>query len=421
MHSNTGSKSESKASKQPSDFLNPTEVFALQSQNYRVSERAFRQLQATDQLCALLGCVGLVCAVLAYDLERTHTEEVLAVVVGTGNASTLLLLWSVAVRLGRELRWEQATCVTSQHATFWSAGKHWRFLVETSLNLPHPLWWLKGQSFESYVEMLGISVHYSYNSMLSIWTMLRLYHLFRLVCSASAYRSCRAQRVCQVQGAQAGSWFAARGLMATYPGVVLIVLLFGGACVAGWMLYIFESPLSAYTTIDYSFQNTLWLVLISMTTVGYGDLYPSSTPGRIVVIIACIWGVIILSLVVLALTTQLEPTAAQATSYSLLQRLEFHRNLATAAGSFIATAGKCCHIAKTRSDDLQGLRKHQVALREKINAFQRMRIQRRVLYGVDKFPETLEKELTELEEGSVQSLASVAALKAMVEDIVSLC
>jgi len=415
------SKSDSKASKLRPGFLNPTEVFSLQSQNHHTSEQAFGQLQATDQLCVLLACVGLICAVLAYDLERGQREEVLAVVVASGNVSTVLLLWSVGVRLGRELRWEQATCVASQHATFWSAGKHWCCLVETFLNLPHPIWWLKGLSFESHVNVLGVSVRYSYNSMLSMWTMLRLYHLFRLVCSGSAYRSCRAQRVCQVQGAQAGSWFATRGLMATYPAAFLVVLFFGGALVAGWMLHILESPLSAYTNIDYSFKNTLWLVLISMTTVGYGDLYPCSTPGRIVVIIACIWGVVILSLVVLALTTQLEPTPAQATSYSLLQRLEFHHDLATAAGAFIATAGKCCRIAKAHPEDQQTLRRHQVALREKINAFQRMRVQRRVLYGVDKFPEALEKELAELEEGSAQSLASVRALKDIVQEVVSLC
>jgi hypothetical protein len=373
-------------------------------------------------MCALLACIGLICAVVEYDIERWgRTEGGLAVVVATGNGSALLLIWALGVRLQRELRWEQATCVASQYATFWSAGKHWRFLLETLVNLPHPIWWLRHQSFESQVDMLAVTVHYSFNSLLSIWTMARLYLLVRLVCAMSVFRTSRAQRVCQVQGTQADNWFAARGLMAAYPASVLIVLLFGSAVVAGWMLYIFESPLSPYTNIDYSYKNTLWLVLISMTTVGYGDFYPCTTPGRIVVILACIWGVIILSLIVLALTTQLEPTTAQATSYSLLERLQFQQQLVSVAASFISAAGRCCHIAKTDPGNQPKLQKQQINLREKINAFQRMRIQRRVLYGVDTFPEAMERELAKLEQGSAEALKSAAALKSLVEELGSLC
>jgi hypothetical protein len=43
-----------------------------------------------------------------------------------------------------------------------------------------------------------------------------------------------------------------------------------------------------------------------MTTVGYGDLYPKTNIGRIVGIIVSFWGVFIVSLFVVSLSTMLE-------------------------------------------------------------------------------------------------------------------
>jgi len=44
------------------------------------------------------------------------------------------------------------------------------------------------------------------------------------------------------------------------------------------------------------------MVIVAMTTIGYGDYYPTTHLGRITTIVACIWGVFLLSLFVVALT-----------------------------------------------------------------------------------------------------------------------
>mmetsp|Transcript_8150 Transcript_8150/g.709 ORF Transcript_8150/g.709 Transcript_8150/m.709 type:complete len:100 (+) Transcript_8150:212-511(+) len=55
-----------------------------------------------------------------------------------------------------------------------------------------------------------------------------------------------------------------------------------------------------------SIENSLWMVIITMTTVGYGDFYPRTFFGRILDIIIAIWGIFIVSMMVVVLSSTLE-------------------------------------------------------------------------------------------------------------------
>ena len=50
----------------------------------------------------------------------------------------------------------------------------------------------------------------------------------------------------------------------------------------------------------------MWNMVITLTSCGYGDIYPKSYFGRVVGVLICFWGVIIISYVVVAVTDVLE-------------------------------------------------------------------------------------------------------------------
>ena len=73
-----------------------------------------------------------------------------------------------------------------------------------------------------------------------------------------------------------------------------------------------------------------------MTTIGYGDIYPTTHFGRYTTIIACIWGVFILSLFVVALTnsTEFEEKEQKAFS-SIILKSKIKKHLKKEAGILI--------------------------------------------------------------------------------------
>ena len=69
-----------------------------------------------------------------------------------------------------------------------------------------------------------------------------------------------------------------------------------------YILRIFEMPYfrladDEWRQFDQYFMS-MWCITITLTTVGYGDLVPSTTPGQVVAILTALWGAFLISLLV---------------------------------------------------------------------------------------------------------------------------
>ena len=104
-----------------------------------------------------------------------------------------------------------------------------------------------------------------------------------------------------------------------------------------------------------NFQNALWLTIITMTTVGYGDYYPRTTFGRIIDVILVIWGTFIVSLMVVVLTNTLNMDQSEKRALIVLNRLEAKKTLKNSAALLINHACKKYLLKKKRDKDGQSL------------------------------------------------------------------
>ncbi|CAN5951115.1 unnamed protein product [Sphagnum jensenii] len=83
-----------------------------------------------------------------------------------------------------------------------------------------------------------------------------------------------------------------------------------------------------------------------MTTLGYGDFYPRTLLGRIVDVILIIWGIFIVSLMVVVLTNTLNMDLSEKRALTVLNRLDLKSVQKNHAANYIINAWKKRRLVK---------------------------------------------------------------------------
>lgn len=109
-----------------------------------------------------------------------------------------------------------------------------------------------------------------------------------------------------MSGCRASTMFAIKAIIREKPNELMLFLFLGSAIWAGYAMQVFERPLSEVSKQDFnSYLNSLWLIVVTMTTVGYGDVYPKTSGGRFIGMTICIWGMFLTSFFTVTLSNLL--------------------------------------------------------------------------------------------------------------------
>jgi voltage-gated potassium channel len=65
----------------------------------------------------------------------------------------------------------------------------------------------------------------------------------------------------------------------------------------------------------------MWLMILSMTTVGYGDIYPRTNLGRLFTMLACFAGTFVVSLLTVTITTKISMNDQESNAYEYITNL----------------------------------------------------------------------------------------------------
>lgn len=108
-----------------------------------------------------------------------------------------------------------------------------------------------------------------------------------------------------------------------------------------------------------------------MTTVGYGDIYPKSTMGRIVGIIIALWGLFLVSIFTVTLSNLFTFTMGEKKAYELGQRLTLKDDLKVSAANVLGSSFKSRKAKKIFVDDKEAIKNYENDYkRNAINFFQ---------------------------------------------------
>jgi voltage-gated potassium channel len=132
-------------------------------------------------------------------------------------------------------------------------------------------------------------------------------------------------------GCRADYSYALKCLLKDHPFKLITLLYFTTASILAYLVYLAErqllvqssGQLQAGACTDY--QNALWLILITTTTVGYGDYFPQTPMGRTIIVFVAIWGTLIISITVVLVSNTLTMKHSQVRTSKILNKLELRQ------------------------------------------------------------------------------------------------
>jgi hypothetical protein len=193
----------------------------------------------------------------------------------------------------------------------------------------------------------------------------------RLMLSLSEFYSARALRISHMVGSSLSEEFAVKSLLRSKPFTFMITVALLFLIVLSTATKIIEGPVYAKLVSDgqdpgtlkdfRSWSNCFWYVLVTMTTVGYGDYTAKTNLGRVLSIINAVLGNLILSLLILSLQNSLDFIRNEEKAYLDITEQMFLQDLEKESANLFSISYKYSKI----KNKVKELLKEQLLLNKK--------------------------------------------------------
>jgi len=206
--------------------------------------------------------------------------------------------------------------------------RDWKMIIFFSVKLiffficPNPFTFKVAINF--YNDFYQMHYEIPLNSILtSICLFFRVWFIFKLYLVLSNSYSQRSFRISKINNIKMTLMFPFKAKMDSSSLTTTFCLFSTVLLVSSYNLRIFERYFDVFNDYNLTnYLNDLWCAFITMTTVGYGDIYPSSFFGRMHSMICCMFGVFLVGLMVVSVTSYLNIDGIDSKIYQILLKSE---------------------------------------------------------------------------------------------------
>lgn len=179
-----------------------------------------------------------------------------------------------------------------------------------------------------YGTSVGMIFTYDLVSIINMLILIKVYVIIRTYTYFSVWTSSTSYAVCNKYKINKGIVFAVKAELKSRPFQMISIMMVVSVLICALALRTCEyglKPLYSKSSLKgdnnlQSFTNCLWVVIVSMSTVGYGDMTPKSSLGRLIGVFACVIGMLLVSLIVVALSVIVEFTEEEKKAYCIVKK-----------------------------------------------------------------------------------------------------
>lgn len=308
---------------------------------------------------ALLG-IALACVELNVLWNEDHYEPTSFTwfIKSLVTCTTMVLLTLVYMYYDLLFKWSKLRGSSLPKDTMWSSGLFTEMTTIMFFCLLHPM---PGVYFDIPVSAIDDSTTtrtavYSSDSIFTCLMLLRLTLIFRLLRDHCGVITDSARVFASINQVRLDTWFCIKYIFNKTPVYALAVTLLVSLLSLAFLMREFEKPLNEDLR---TYGNCCWLMLVTMTTVGYGDMYPITTLGRMCAIVACLTGIILVSMAVVAIGKTFEMRGTKKTAITRIIRSSYHEQYRDSSAQlitrFFRTMSRAGYQPCTRYNDFVDL------------------------------------------------------------------
>lgn len=294
------------------------------------------KLRKFDHLSCFSGSISLFFSQLSCELNKPDYYKIQFMLIISFIFTGLLVYslfrsWKIYFDLNREKK-----LFSEASKKFFYRSSYFKyFLLEAFVYAVQPIPFLE-VDFKVY-QLDGV-LYISLNEILTSFSLLRVFLYFKLLRHHSKWTNEHSSAICDLYAAKATEKYALKALLNEKPVQFMIPLLILSIFIFSLALRIYERNFVSSETIQgyHYLWNSMWLISLTMTTVGFGDFYPKTHPGRFIAALSAYWGIFLVSLIILTLTNFSHFNPAQQRSYNFLKRLRLLHKSRNYAFLFIA-------------------------------------------------------------------------------------
>eukprot|EP00347_Sterkiella_histriomuscorum_P008005 403346731 len=303
-----------------------------------------KQLLINDVFMAIFAMVSLIISVVEYDdffsndgKERYEESQKGTILRSFSSVLTILtILLSIRHYYLTYLNYKKSGRLI-QDVPFWKSYFMRYMLVEIFVISIHNL---PKTNYIIFINNETRVLRYSVNAFIVLFMTVRIYLFLRLVARFTKWRTDHADLICQIEGFQANTTFALKAMLKHIPYQLLLSITMpyyvDEFYYEGKLIQQIPETYAKYQ--DYSFLwNGWWLVMVTMTTVGFGDYYAVTSFGRATTFLACYTGTFIVSMTMVTMYNSKDFSQQEKKSFVLLKRLTLRKNVNRLAGLSLLT------------------------------------------------------------------------------------